>query len=138
MENNEGKILKNLIKGKGLEMNDVARLLGMSRQNLNYHLRKVDLDEDFKGKVKTALTITIPPKKEGESNSLLNNDKLKNKGTDIESMANDILNLRSKVEVLLDEVAFLKAAPPKYPKEYWTEDMDRKSKELFDKLADNK
>ena len=64
--------------------------------------------------------------------------KKKVRGTDVETMANDILNLKSKVAVLLDEVAFLKSAPPKYPKEYWIQDLNQKSKELFDKLAENK
>lgn len=43
----QGNELKLLIKSSGLGMGEVAEILAMSRQNLNYHLRKEILDEDF-------------------------------------------------------------------------------------------
>lgn len=44
----EGEILKNRLKGTGKKMPEIALILGMTRQNLNYHLRKDKLDNDFK------------------------------------------------------------------------------------------
>lgn len=55
MEKKEGERLKNYIKGLGLEMNQLAKSLNMSRQNLNYHLRKEKLDNDFVNKVENVL-----------------------------------------------------------------------------------
>jgi len=55
MENKEGERLKNYIKGLGLEMNYLANQLNMSRQNLNYHLRKNELDTDFVTKVEKVI-----------------------------------------------------------------------------------
>ena len=43
-----------------LTMKEVSSKLGMSRQNLNYHLRKKALDKDFKEKVYNKLGIRIP------------------------------------------------------------------------------
>lgn len=49
---NEGLLIKNKLKSTGLEMNYIAKSLKMTRQNLNYHLRKSALDESFREKVK--------------------------------------------------------------------------------------
>lgn len=48
MAKSEGESLKNELKGTGRKMDEIAKLLGMSRQNLNYHLRKEILEDDFK------------------------------------------------------------------------------------------
>lgn len=48
MAENEGEILRNKLKGTGKTMPEIARVLGMTRQNLNYHLRKDILEDDFK------------------------------------------------------------------------------------------
>lgn len=48
MPENEGKILRNKLKGTGKTMPEIASILGMTRQNLNYHLRKEILEDDFK------------------------------------------------------------------------------------------
>lgn len=55
MGKNEGEELKNIMKGKGLQMGTTAVLLGMTRQNFSHHLRKPKLDEDFKRLVKEKL-----------------------------------------------------------------------------------
>ena len=48
MKNHEGKDLKNRILGSGKSVADVATVLGMTRQNLNVHLAKEILGEDFR------------------------------------------------------------------------------------------
>jgi hypothetical protein len=54
----DGEILKAFIKGKpNWQMGDIANKLGMSRQNLNYHLRKDILDADFERLIKEKLKI---------------------------------------------------------------------------------
>lgn len=67
MENKEGEKLRNLIKGLGLEMNQFAESLNMTRQNLNYHLRKDKLELDFLKKVENVLL------KYGVKNAIIEN-----------------------------------------------------------------
>jgi len=67
MENHEGEILRNYLKGKGLEMGDVAEKLKMSRQNLNYHLRKEVLDDSFKRLIFDKMKISFPLGKQSDS-----------------------------------------------------------------------
>jgi hypothetical protein len=45
---NEGDQTRNTLKGTGMAMGDVADTLGLTRQGLNYHLRKETLDPVFK------------------------------------------------------------------------------------------
>lgn len=59
-ENHEGETLKLYLKGSGIAINVAADTLQMSRQNLNYHLRKEKLDEDFKRLVTDKLKIHFP------------------------------------------------------------------------------
>jgi phage repressor protein C with HTH and peptisase S24 domain len=47
----KGESLKNLLKGKGFEINEIADRLKMSRQNLGYHFRKDVIDENFRVKL---------------------------------------------------------------------------------------
>jgi hypothetical protein len=44
----EGEITRNTLKGSGMPMGDIADLVGLTRQGLNYHLRKEKLDDNFK------------------------------------------------------------------------------------------
>jgi hypothetical protein len=44
----EGENTRNILKGSGMAMGDVANLLGLTRQGLNYHLRKDVLEKGFK------------------------------------------------------------------------------------------
>lgn len=44
----EGRELRQLIRRSGFTQDDFAALLGMSRQNLGYHMRKDKLDDDFR------------------------------------------------------------------------------------------
>jgi hypothetical protein len=60
MERHEGEELRNYLKGRGLEMQGVAEKLEMSRQNLNHHLRKQVLDEDFRRLVAEKMKIDFP------------------------------------------------------------------------------
>ena len=70
MEKHQGEELRNYLKGKGLEMQDVAERLGMSRQNLSYHLRKQYLDGDFMRLVSEKMQIDFPlVKEESEGNN---------------------------------------------------------------------
>lgn len=48
MENNEGELLRKYLRAKGLNQEDFAATLGMSRQGLGYHFRKEKLDYEFK------------------------------------------------------------------------------------------
>lgn len=48
MQKHEGVELKKKFKGTGREMGEIADLLGMTRQNLSYHLRKPKLEDNFK------------------------------------------------------------------------------------------
>lgn len=54
----EGDILKLILKGKGLGMSEVAEGLDMTRQNLNYHLRKAVLEKEFLTNVKSKYSIS--------------------------------------------------------------------------------
>jgi phage repressor protein C with HTH and peptisase S24 domain len=51
----EGEHMRNLLKGSGMAMGDIADKLGLTRQGLNYHLRKPVLDANFK----TALALKL-------------------------------------------------------------------------------
>jgi len=44
----QGEHTRNLLKGSGIPMGDIAEKLGLTRQGLNYHLRKSVLDANFK------------------------------------------------------------------------------------------
>ncbi len=48
MESNEGELLRKYLKDKGLNQEEFASSLGMSRQGLGYHFRKEKLDYEFK------------------------------------------------------------------------------------------
>lgn len=48
---NEGEVLRLFFKGQKESMGEISEMLTMTRQNLNYHLRKDVLDVDFKSKV---------------------------------------------------------------------------------------
>jgi hypothetical protein len=51
----EGETTRNTLKGTGMPMGDVAALLGLTRQGLNYHLRKEVLEDGFKKLLKAKL-----------------------------------------------------------------------------------
>ena len=56
--NKEGEILREFIKKKeDWQMGTLAETLGMTRQNLNHHLRKDILDSDFERLIKDKLNI---------------------------------------------------------------------------------
>ena len=65
----EGEALKNLLKGSGKLIDDIADILDMTRQNLNYHFRKEKLGDDFKRLITDKLKIDFPLDK---GNSLRN------------------------------------------------------------------
>ncbi|MEO6523914.1 MAG: hypothetical protein ABIN91_19680 [Mucilaginibacter sp.] len=44
----QGENIRNILKGSGKQMGDIADLLGLTRQGLNYHLRKDVLEDGFK------------------------------------------------------------------------------------------
>lgn len=52
---NEGDQTRNTLKGTGMAMGDIAAILGLTRQGLNYHLRKERLDESFKNLLREKL-----------------------------------------------------------------------------------
>ena len=55
----EGEVLREFIKNKpDWQMGIIAVKLGMTRQNLNYHLRKDILDQDFERLIKEKLNLT--------------------------------------------------------------------------------
>jgi NADH:ubiquinone oxidoreductase subunit C len=56
----QGNQLKLLIKGKGFKMNTIAEVIQMSRQNLNYHLRKENLDDEFLQTIKKHFYLDFP------------------------------------------------------------------------------
>lgn len=48
----EGDNTRNTLKGTGIPMGDIAAILNLTRQGLNYHLRKEVLDDSFKNLLK--------------------------------------------------------------------------------------
>lgn len=76
-------------------MGDVAETLGMSRQNLSYHLRKDILDEDFKRLVFDKLQIDFP------------NVKKENKVVNVGTEKEEILTALATSKTLVDQVAKL-------------------------------
>ncbi len=48
----EGEALRSKLKASPVSMNEIADILGMTRQNLSYHLRKEQLDADFRRLIK--------------------------------------------------------------------------------------
>lgn len=48
MENTEGELLRKYLRQNGLNQEEFAARMGISRQGLNYHLRKAKLDYEFK------------------------------------------------------------------------------------------
>lgn len=50
----EGEKLKKQLKGAGIEINEAAARLEMTRQNLGYHFRKEPVDRNFKEKLFSA------------------------------------------------------------------------------------
>lgn len=63
----EGENTRNILKGTGKAMGDIAALLGLTRQGLNYHLRKQVLDEGFKKVLKTKLPYVFNNESNGPS-----------------------------------------------------------------------
>lgn len=61
----EGEQTRFLLKGSGMAMGDVADKLGLTRQGLNYHLRKQKLDANFK----VLLNETFPDVFKSENNA---------------------------------------------------------------------
>lgn len=59
MENHEGNELRKYLKRNDLVITKVAKEWGMSRQNLNYHLRKEVLDDDFKRLLKEKMNLSF-------------------------------------------------------------------------------
>lgn len=60
-EKKPGHILKQMILDSGYTIQGAADAMGMTRQNLGYHLRKPKLDYEFLLKVKDKLKIDFPP-----------------------------------------------------------------------------
>lgn len=56
---NEGEATRAALKSTGLSMGDIADRLKLSRQGLNYHLRKPVIDQDFKNTLKEAFPKTF-------------------------------------------------------------------------------
>lgn len=54
--------LKLAIRGRGMRIEDAASVLGMSRQNLYYHMNRSELEPDFIQNVKTKLGIVLTEK----------------------------------------------------------------------------
>lgn len=93
----QGSELKLILKGNGLGMGEVAETLDMSRQNLNYHLRKETLDKDFTRLITEKLKINFPLGKE---------EKIKvSFGTEKE----EIITALATSKTLVDQVAKLMA-----------------------------
>jgi phage repressor protein C with HTH and peptisase S24 domain len=51
----EGEALRSKLKASPITMNEISEILGMTRQNLSYHLRKEVLDGDFRRLIKEKL-----------------------------------------------------------------------------------
>lgn len=58
----EGEHMRNLLKGSGMPMGDIAAKLGLTRQGLNYHLRKQVLDINFKALLASNLPDLFKPR----------------------------------------------------------------------------
>jgi predicted transcriptional regulator len=56
---NQGNKLRLFLRGLDITMEEIANRLGMTRQNLSYHLRKEKLDADFFASVKSVLHIDL-------------------------------------------------------------------------------
>lgn len=64
---NEGEILKNTLKGAGIEINAVADKLKMTRQNLGHHFRNEPLNKKFRDKLFLAYPDIFTNVKHGEN-----------------------------------------------------------------------
>jgi phage repressor protein C with HTH and peptisase S24 domain len=58
----EGEHMRNVLKGSGMPMGDIAARLGLTRQGLNYHLRKQVLDGNFKALLAANLPDLFKPR----------------------------------------------------------------------------
>jgi transcriptional regulator with XRE-family HTH domain len=106
MERHEGEELRNYLKGKGLEMQDVAEKLDMSRQNLNYHLRKQALDEDFKRLVKDKMQIDFPlGKSERKMRTTESEDYSLRITNPFEFLIQNAIKTGAQIEVILEMLA---------------------------------
>jgi len=91
MPKNEGEILKNKLKGTGKKAAEIAAILGMSRQNVNYHLAKEKLDDDFRRLVKEKSQAIFQTENVFEDEENLN--KI------ISSLKEDILKLKAAEKI---------------------------------------
>ena len=91
----QGNELKLLIKSSGQTMNEVSEILGMTRQNLNYHLRKEILDEDFLRLIFNKLNIDFKNVKFDK--------KIVSQGTEKE----ELITVLATSKTLVDQVAKL-------------------------------
>lgn len=101
MEKNEGLELKNKFKGTGKEMGEIAAILGMTRQNLNVHLKKPLLNENFKRLLK---------EKSKEIFHVEQIDIKGDAGTFVGRNIEDIISLKSDVRILITRVLELYAS----------------------------
>lgn len=93
----QGSELKLILKGNGLGMGEVAETLDMSRQNLNYHLRKETLDKDFTRLITEKLKINFPLGKEEKIRVTFGTEK------------EEIITALATSKTLVDQVAKLMA-----------------------------
>lgn len=93
----QGEELKLKIRGSGYSMNELAKTLDMTRQNLNYHLRKEVLDGDFVRLVKNKLQIDFPFGKEDKKEVPIGTEK------------EELITALATSKTLVDQVAKLMA-----------------------------
>jgi len=126
---NEGQILRNRLKGTGKKMPEIASILGMTRQNLNYHLRKEKLDDAFKrlinDKEKAVFQLESIKKKESASKT-------------IGGMAEDILYLKASEKIQGELLCKILAKLNKTTLEFESEELGKsvsaEASRLFDEL----
>lgn len=125
MPNSEGEILKNRFKGTGKAMKEIAGILGMTRQNLNVHLKKEILGDDFKRLIadKGKLIFHVE-----------HLDKRERAGKVIGGMAEDLLYLKASDKIQGQIICKILAKINKTTLEHEVEELEKNVSEEVDRL----
>lgn len=123
------KKIKQARLSASLTESQMAEKLGIERTTYQYWEKKTPSLEKIK-MVASVLNLEI-------DYFLGSNDKLGSniKTTDLPEMANEIMNLKAVIQVLVSEIAAMKEDYYNQPAEHWLKDMDKKRRIEFQRLG---
>lgn len=127
MPEKEGELLRNKFLGTGKKIPAIAKLLGMTRQNLNIHLKKETLGDDFKRLVK---------EKEKAIFQTEYQDKKKKPGNLMAGVVQDLIYLKASDKMQGELLSRIAAKVFKTTPEFEAEELEKNVSREADRLYD--